>query len=134
MISEFIFKKSVWLAVIWTIVIFILCATPGQYIPSASWLELLSFDKWVHASVFFILASLLITVSLKYKQGNAIVCFYLSLCILYGGLLEIMQAKCFSNRSADWQDFAANTFGVLVALACIKKFRQAYLPFSSGVS
>jgi hypothetical protein len=37
-----------------------------------------------------------------------------------------MQAKFFSNRSADWQDFAANTFGCLVAVALYKKLKKVF--------
>ncbi len=37
-------------------------------------------------------------------------------CIGYGGLLEIMQAKAFSERSGDWLDFIANSFGCLMGL------------------
>ena len=40
------------LTVTWALLIFGLCAMPGRFIPSVSWLELLSFDKWVHAGIF----------------------------------------------------------------------------------
>lgn len=127
---RFLYKHCLWLSVAWTIIIFVLCATPGQYIPSASWLELLSFDKWVHASIFFILAALLLTVAIRKNQSFGVMVVYVILCISYGGLLEVMQAKFFSNRSADWQDFVANSFGVLVAFALLKKIRIVYRPFS----
>ena len=35
-------------------------------------------------------------------------------CVAYGGLLEVMQATVFSQRSGDWFDFIANTFGCLM--------------------
>lgn len=108
----------------WAALIFILCATPGQYIPSANWLELLSFDKFVHASLFFVLCSLFFVVGIKYKQPKTLLIVYFLLCILYGGLLEIMQAKCFSNRSADWLDFTANSFGCILSVLILKKTKQ----------
>lgn len=40
--------------------------------------------------------------------------FVILLCVAYGGLLEIMQATVFSNRSGDWFDFIANSFGCLM--------------------
>ncbi len=40
--------------------------------------------------------------------------FIILLCVAYGGLLEIMQATVFSNRSGDWLDFIANSFGCLL--------------------
>jgi VanZ family protein len=122
--KKFIYKYSGTLAITWTLIIFILCATPGQYIPTTSWLELLSFDKWVHASIFFILASLCFITVIKKKESAGYVALYFLLCVIYGGLLEIMQAKFFSNRSADWQDFVANTFGSLIALFLFRKIRR----------
>lgn len=37
-------------------------------------------------------------------------------CIAYGGMLEIMQATVFSQRSGDWLDFIANSFGCCMGL------------------
>jgi VanZ family protein len=111
---------------LWAAIIFALCATPGQYIPSANWLELLSFDKWVHATMFFILCSLLFLVSLKFNQNKKWMFIYFLLCVSYGGLLEIMQAKCFTNRSADWQDFVANSFGCFIAVLTFKKLKSIF--------
>jgi VanZ family protein len=127
-VKKVIFNRSPLLALLWALLIFGLCATPGRYIPSASWLELLSFDKWVHAGMFFVLSSLLILSAAKNGWGMLPVLAGIALCISYGGLLELMQAKCFSNRSADWQDFAANTFGCLMALAFSRRLRETFVP------
>lgn len=40
----------------------------------------------------------------------------LLLTIIYGGLLEIMQATVFSHRSGDWFDFIANSFGCMLGI------------------
>jgi hypothetical protein len=45
-------------------------------------------------------------------------------CVCYGAALEWMQANLFSNRSSDWKDMVANSFGCLVALLLIKKIRK----------
>ena len=108
-------KYSLLAAVLWTLIIFILCCTPGQYIPTTNWLELLSFDKFVHASIFFVLTCLWLISLLKInKLSNLSIILILLSCMLYGGLLEIMQATVFSNRSGDWLDFIANSFGCLM--------------------
>ncbi len=125
--KKFIYKNAGLLTVAWAIIIFMLCATPGQYIPSASWLDLLSVDKWVHAGIFFTLSALWIVYASKNKRSRAVFLSGLLACIIYGGLLEVMQAKCFSNRSADWQDFVANSFGCLVALAAAKKLEKEFV-------
>jgi len=124
--KKILYKYSGLFAFIWAAIIFGLCATPGHLIPSASWLELLSFDKWVHAGMFFILCSLLFLVAIKNDQSKKWLIIYFLICVLYGGMLEVMQAKCFSNRSADWQDFVANSFGCLIAVLFFKKLKKIF--------
>lgn len=122
--KNFVYKHVLALSILWTSIIFVLCATPGQYIPSADWLELLSFDKFVHATMFFVLGSLALISVLKHKKSTAAVFLGVLACISYGALLEIMQATCFSNRSADWKDMVANTFGCLLAFSLLKSWRR----------
>lgn len=124
MLKQFLIKNAYKLSVTWALIIFVLCATPGRFIPSANWLELLSFDKWVHAGVFFILVSLLGVAS---KEKTGLFYLYVALSVLYGGALEIMQATVFSERSADWYDMIANTFGCIVALLLNKKIKSLVL-------
>ncbi|MBA3680632.1 MAG: VanZ family protein [Bacteroidetes bacterium] len=125
--KKILYKKSGLFAFIWAAIIFGLCATPGHLIPSANWLELLSFDKWVHAGMFFVLCSFLFLVAIKYDQSKTWMIVYFLICVTYGGLLEVMQAKCFSNRSADWQDFVANTFGCVVAAILMRRVQRFLL-------
>ena len=109
-------------ALCWTIVIFILCSTPGRFIPTTSWLELLSFDKLVHASIFFGLSCLwLVYVYYHYQLTSVSISLTILLCIAYGGSIEIMQATLFSQRSGDWLDFIANSFGCFMGLLFFSK-------------
>jgi glycopeptide antibiotics resistance protein len=97
---------------------------PGKAIPKINWLELLSFDKFVHASIFFIEQILLMRAlvslnertffRLNYKWVSAL------FCIAYGGSLEIMQYYIFSERSGDVLDFIANSTGCIVGLVMFK--------------
>lgn len=109
-------KHSYKFALIWAAVIFALCSMPGSLIPTVSWLELLSFDKWVHAGVFFVLVSLFQIAVTANQQDTKLIYLYFVLSVMYGGALEIMQATVFSDRSADWLDMIANSFGCLMAL------------------
>ena len=121
-------KHSLLLAVIWTIIIFILCCTPGKYIPTVSWLELLSFDKFVHASIFFTLACLwLMYLHYSNKLSTPSISITILMCIAYGGILEIMQATLFSQRSGDWLDFIANSFGCFMGLLFFSKKKRLLL-------
>ncbi len=122
-------------AFIWTLVIFALCSMPGKSIPHISWLELLSFDKFVHASIFFVLEMFYLRgfnlqsnyPSLK-RNAKVVVTFF---CLLYGGALEIMQSTMFSERSGDWMDFVANSTGCIAALCLFgfisRKFPRLFL-------
>lgn len=103
-------------AIIWFLVILGLCSFPGKDIPHISFLELLAFDKWVHAGIFFVLAVLLMR-GMKFTYVRAAhvtaIWFALAVSIPYGGLLEVMQGTLFQDRSADLYDFIANSFGAV---------------------
>lgn len=101
---------------IWALIILLLCSFPGQHIPSINLLELLGFDKWVHAGIFFILMFLCINLIESKKMKTKSLYMFSILCIFYGGILEIFQAIVFSHRSADYLDFIANSFGCILAL------------------
>lgn len=124
MVRRLITTHSYKLAITWAIVIFILCATPGRFVPSATWLELLSFDKWVHAGVFFTLVTLFGVAIHAHQQSYSMFFLYFLLCVLYGGALEVMQAKVFSERSADWYDMIANSFGCITGLLLRRKINR----------
>jgi VanZ family protein len=103
-------------AIVWFIFIFVACAMPGKDIPHISFLEMLAFDKWVHAGIFFVLVILLMRgMKFAYVQAahSTTVLFALAIAIPYGGLLEIMQGTLFEDRAADLYDFIANSFGAV---------------------
>ena len=96
-----------------------LCGIPGKDLPSVGWLEMLSFDKFVHASMFFALYFLSQrALYIENKQASIVL---LLLCMAYGGLLEILQGLVFIDRSADIYDFIANGFGSYLAYLLRKK-------------
>ena len=110
--------------IIWFILIFIACAMPGKDIPHVSFLEMLAFDKWVHAGIFFILVVLIMrSMKLAYVRVAHITAALsaLAISITYGGLLEIMQGTLFRDRSADLYDFIANSFGAICGALLYRK-------------
>ena len=121
--KSFIWKHPSLTAFLWALLIFVLCATPGDYIPSNDWLELLSVDKLVHASIFFCLTLLCFIAIIKSAKPDTYLYVFCLLCILYGASLELMQAYCFRNRSADWQDMVANGLGCVLAFIPLKTLR-----------
>lgn len=101
--------------IIWALFIAFLCGLPGRDIPHISFLELLSFDKFVHAGIFFILVILIQKSYRKTPNKKNAIAYALCLSIPYGGILEILQQELFEDRTADLFDFVANTFGCLLA-------------------
>lgn len=122
-----LYKNAGRIAFLWTTVIFILCATPGEYIPSEDWMELLSIDKLIHAAMFFTFTFFWFLFAIKKGSANWGFVMIILGGVVYGGMLELMQARWFSNRSEDWKDFVANAFGCLVALLLLKRIKRFYL-------
>jgi VanZ family protein len=124
------FKNTKW-ALLWAMFILILCGIPGRDIPHISFLELVSVDKFVHAGMFFVLQVLLIrgiTLQTNYSslQRNTKVSAVLS-CIIYGGLLELMQDVVFADRSADLFDFIANSVGCISGMLLYASIEKKWL-------
>ena len=124
------FKHLKW-AMLWALIILILCGIPGRDIPHISFLELLEFDKFVHAGIFLILVQLtarglyLQTTLPSLKRSFKWMAF--TACVLYGGALEIMQQTLFVGRSADIYDFIANSFGCVVGLLLYSRAEKLIL-------
>ena len=116
---------------LWALIILILCGIPGRDIPHISFLELLSFDKFVHAGIFFVLVLLTIRGLIlqgRYKDINTKPKMFAGfVCISYGGLLEVMQGTLFSERSADVYDFIANSFGCIIGIILYNKIERRFI-------
>jgi VanZ family protein len=123
-------KYNKW-AMLWALLILILCGIPGRDIPHISFLELLSFDKFVHAGLFFVLLSFTVR---GFSLQNSSRVFHerprtaaFVICVAYGGLLEILQGTIFEERSADIYDFIANSFGCAMGLLLYKHSERILL-------
>jgi VanZ family protein len=124
------FRYTKW-AMLWALIILILCGMPGRDIPHISFLELLSFDKFVHAGIFFVLILLtvrgfLLQTRFIFLNNHAKVTAFF-ICVIYGGSLEIMQGTLFIERSADVYDFIANSVGCLIGLMLYNKIENKIL-------
>jgi VanZ family protein len=121
-------KKMKW-ALAWAVLILILCAIPGRDIPHISFLELLEFDKWVHAGLFFVLMLFAVRGMLVQGKSRAgkIKLACLLVCIAYGGALELMQGAVFEDRAPDIYDFIANSFGAVMGLVFYNSFERKLL-------
>jgi hypothetical protein len=104
-------------AVVWTILITILCLMPGKDLPSVS---IVNFDKFVHISFFGALNALYLRWAI-FGNGLKISPLKITLfTIFYGGMIEILQGTFYTDRHADVMDFISNSVGALIALYCIR--------------
>ena len=122
-------KHTKW-ALLWAMLIFILCAIPGKDIPFIGIWDLFNLDKLIHASLFFIQVVLLIQGFSKQTQiilfSRRPKLFAVGLCIMYGGDLELMQGAFFTDRTADIYDFIANSLGAVAGALLFEKIFNKY--------
>lgn len=128
---KIIFKYT-WPPMIIAVIIFYLCCLiPTNDIPDMEFDFFIPTDKIVHFLMYF---GLSIVASLNYiydKKGKIIilklVAFAVLVPIIYGGLIEILQAEYFTERSGDWYDFLADVSGSLATLPFSLWFRRYLL-------
>lgn len=99
----------------WALLILVLCLMPGSALPAWHWADLLSVDKAVHAGLFAVLA-VLVLLGLRVHAGGAplpapAILWAVVACVVYGGLLELLQQLPVLGRRGDLSDLLANTAG-----------------------
>jgi VanZ family protein len=110
--------KTYKLAYIWAIIVTCLCGTNGNNLPHFEFSSLLRIDKIAHLFLFgtetylIAIASKKSTVS---KSNFRIIFLAFVIGAVFGGIIEILQATVFPNRSFDYMDMIANTIGCLLA-------------------
>ena len=109
-----LFRSLRW-ALLWTLLILILCLIPGRDLPQWRWADLLSVDKFVHTAMFAVLVVLSVRGLRRQDRYDGLrsraVLSTLLFAIPYGGALEIMQGTLLTDRVADVGDFIANAIG-----------------------
>ncbi len=106
--------KYQYLAILWAILVLILCDIPPSSFKGAPVFE--GIDKLVHTGFFFVLTVLLLYGKIRQQKSYSyrILTIFKILLIttLLGGGIELLQLKVFTYRSADWWDFFADMTGV----------------------
>ncbi|HYH57300.1 MAG TPA: VanZ family protein [Anseongella sp.] len=125
------FLRPLIYAIAWALVIFILCNLELGTSGEEPWYYFEGIDKVVHGGLFFVL-SILSSWGFyrqnRYESLSRHAAWYaLLVCILYGGLIEILQGTLFTYRSADWLDWAFDTAGALLGLWIFSFFKKQYL-------
>lgn len=118
--------------IIWILVIFILCAIPGEDIPDVRW-NIPHLDKVVHFGMYFILSLLLVYPLEKYTSLRLKTIFLIVFLVsfIYGGIIELLQHYLF-NRSGDLWDLSADILGGLAGYFCYPVVKRIF-PFKNGI-
>lgn len=128
--------------IIWFFVVLLLTCLPGSDVPEVGWLANIQFDKLVHAGMFGVMV-LLFVYPVFYRpearQKNLRYTILItSLCIAWGLAIEFIQLYWVVGRDFDLWDWAADSFGSLLAfLICFRLIndvhRETWLSKISGL-
>ncbi|HRI40363.1 MAG: VanZ family protein [Bacteroidota bacterium] len=118
-------------ALVWAFIVLVLCGIPGSRLPELSFWQWLRPDKIVHLVLFGTQSYLLlvgftgIPVTSRWHQQAGWRAVTIS--ILYGALLEWLQAHVFIQRSGDVRDAIANALGAILGWWLFSRFHQRLL-------
>ncbi len=105
--------KYQYLAVIWSVLVLILCDMPMGATDGVPVFE--GFDKLVHTGFFFVLSVFMFYGKIRqHKSYSFRIISVLTVFLIsasFGGLIELLQWKVFTYRSADWWDFFCDVVG-----------------------
>jgi VanZ family protein len=115
--------KKLWyfkLAVIWSIIITVLCLLPNSNFETTSTYLPVGFDKIVHVIFFFVLTILLFYGKIKqqesYQYRPFTVVKIIVITSIIGLSIEFMQRYIFIYRTGDLFDFIADMLGVTMGI------------------
>lgn len=110
------------------IIIFILIAIPGNFIPTVrSFKDWLQWDKIVHLIIFGILSFCILTDYSKQTLKNIKLLHYSIICLIcltYSGFTEWFQSLDFISRDGNLFDFFADSIGVFLGLFAFFLYRK----------
>ena len=102
-------------SLIWGFIIAILTLTPGDDLPDPPLIDIPHLDKFVHFMLFGVLSFLLsrefFLKKFPKKMVGSITLIIMAICLIYSGLIEIIQ-QFIPHRSGDWWDLLANFTGI----------------------
>lgn len=102
-------------ALLWALVILVLCLIPGKDLPEWHWFALFDLDKLVHAGMFFVLALLLAQAFHAARRPKRWLLTACLIAIAYGMATEFMQGLEAMGRRTDVNDMIANAAGAVAA-------------------
>jgi VanZ family protein len=115
----------------WFFIVLVLTCLPGKDIPKIDWLDKIYFDKWVHIGMFGGLVFLFCWPFYKSEfSSQQRIYYFIKIAIatsIWGLTIEFIQKYFIVGRSFDLLDWAADSFGALLAfLFCKKMFIRTF--------
>jgi VanZ family protein len=111
-------------ALLWSIIIFILLALPGNMLPNENHLAIPNLDKYVHIVLF---GTFVFLWSLYFASKNEKKAFpirksltVLIIACLYGTAMEYVQKYFIPNRDFDIYDIAADVVGAVLGFLIVR--------------
>jgi VanZ family protein len=108
--------KHQYLAIIWSVIVLILCDIPLDDPSPAGITFFEGFDKLVHTGFFFVLTVLLFYGKIRQQRSYTFrimtIVKILFVTAALGATIELLQWKVFTYRSADIWDFVTDMIGV----------------------
>lgn len=106
-------NKSFWGAVIWLVVITVMCLMPANNFNEFEEFPIPYKDKIVHFTFYFVLV-LLWNYAFNKKQNIKVRLLIFTSAVFYGVVIELCQKLFTVTRSPDVTDALVNTFGALL--------------------
>ncbi|MFN4006261.1 MAG: VanZ family protein [Chitinophagaceae bacterium] len=108
------------LTLLWWIITFYLMIMPPSDLPTLAFSEALRIDKFVHISMFAILAvGLMVVFPERYLPVRVL--WVSIIAVGYGVLMELVQLYFVPFRSFEWLDIVADTVGTIIGVRLGKK-------------
>jgi VanZ family protein len=104
-------NRARWLAIAWTLLIFILCFLPGQDFPD---IDIPFVDKWAHLVLFGVFSFLWLCASPTRDITFLFALFIITAFV--GWLVEYIQGHFVPGRSQDDMDTLADSVGGLIGI------------------
>ena len=105
---------------LWVIIMLFLTLTPANEMPRTPDWKLIAFDTAAHAGVFAVLAVLSWVALRQQRRWPALAqragWVVMGGCVLFGGLIEVLQYWMAVGRHAEWSDLGGDSLGAALAL------------------
>ena len=107
-------------AILWAVIVIVLCNIPMPESDGKEDFFFVGFDKMAHLGFFYVLAVLLFYGKINYQHNysfRSLTIFKIILIgALLGGVIELLQWKVFTYRSAEWWDFSCDMLGTFMGI------------------